>query len=150
VAAGTAVAVFVCLIAGLGGAVQAAIMGRFGERIGVVEAVAFSSVVTTLVALATVLVARQSLAGVSEGFRAPPWLWVGGVMSALIVFAVALGPPRIGTTTTIALIIAGNLVMAAVIDRFGFFGLEKIGFTPARIAGIVLLAVGAALTLYRR
>ncbi len=147
--AGAAGAVFVCVVAGLAGAIQAALMGRFGERIGVVEAVAFSSVVTTLVAFTAVLVIRQSVSGVAEGLRAPPWLWLAGVMSALIVFAVALGPPRIGTTTTIALIIAGNLVMATVIDRFGLFGLEQIGLSGVRVLGIVLLGVGAALTLYR-
>ena len=147
--AGAAGAVFVCVVAGLAGAIQAALMGRFGERIGVVEAVAFSSVVTTLVAFTAVLVVRQSVSGVAEGLRAPPWLWLAGVMSALIVFAVALGPPRIGTTTTIALIIAGNLVMATVIDRFGLFGLEQIGLSGVRVLGIVLLGVGAALTLYR-
>ena len=148
-AAGSAVAVVVCLVAGLAGAIQAALMGRFGERIGVVEAVAFASVVTTLTAFTAVLVVRQGVAGVAEGLRAPPWLWLAGVMSALIVFAVALAPPRIGTTTTIGLIIAGNLVMAAVVDRFGLFGLERIGLSPLRVLGIVLLSVGAALTLYR-
>ena len=147
--AGSAVAVVVCLVAGIAGGIQAAFMGRFGERIGVVEAVAFASVVTTLTAFTAVLVVRQGVAGVAEGLRAPPWLWLAGVMSALIVFAVALGPPRIGTTTTIGLIIAGNLVMAAVVDRYGLFGLERIGLSPLRVLGIVLLGVGAALTLYR-
>ncbi len=142
-------AVVVCVVAGLAGAIQAALMGRFGERIGVVEAVAFASVVTTLVAFTAVLVVRQSVSGVVDGLHAPPWLWLAGAMSAFIVFAVALGPPRIGTTTTIALIIAGNLVMATVIDRFGLFGLEPIGLNWVRVLGIALLGVGAALTLYR-
>ncbi len=145
----TAVAVAVCFVAGLGGAIQAGLMGRFGQHIGVVEAVAFASVVTMIVAFSAVLVARQSVSGVVEGLRAPPWLWLAGVMSAVIVFAVALAPPRIGTTTTIGLIIAGNLVMAAVIDRYGLFGLERIGLSPVRVLGIALLGLGAALTLYR-
>jgi transporter family-2 protein len=149
VAGATTAAVLVCVVAGLAGAVQAAVMGRFGERIGVVEAVAFASVVTTLVALTSLVVVRQSVSGFADGLRAPPWMWLAGVMSAFIVFAVALGPPRIGTTTTIALIIAGNLVMAALIDRYGLFGLDRIGLSPVRVLGIVLLAVGAGLTLYR-
>jgi len=143
------VAVVVCLVAGLAGAVQAAVMGRFGERIGVVEALAFASLVTTAITLATLVAVRQSLGGIAEGIRSPVWMWSAGLMSAFIVFAIALGPPRIGTTTTIALVIAGNLVMAAIVDQFGLFGLERIGMTPVRIAGIVLLAVGAGLTLYR-
>jgi len=149
VSGGATVAILVCLVAGLAGAVQAAVMGRFGERIGVVEALAFASVVTMTLAVATLLVVRQSLAGLAEGARSPVWMWSAGLMSALIVFAIALGPPRIGTTTTIALVIAGNLVMAAIVDQLGLFGLEKIGLTPVRLLGIALLAVGAALTLYR-
>lgn len=148
-AGGTVVAVVICLVAGLAGALQAAFMGRFGERIGVVEAVAFASVVTMLVAFTALLAVRQTVTGVGEGLRAPPWLWLAGAMSAFIVFALALAPPRIGTTTTIALLIAGNLVMAAVIDRFGLFGLERIGLSGIRVLGIVLLGVGSALTLYR-
>lgn len=148
-AAGTVVTVLICLVAGLGGAIQAALMGRFGERIGVVEAVAFASVVTMLVAFASVIAVRQTVSGVVEGLRAPPWLWLAGLMSAFIIFALALAPPRIGTTTTIGLLIAGNLVMAAVIDRYGLFGLERIDLSPVRVLGIVLLGVGSALTLYR-
>ena len=147
--AATTVAVVVCLVAGLAGAVQAAVMGRFGERIGVVEALAFASVVTTTLAVATLVVVRRSLDGLVEGARSPLWMWSAGLMSAFIVFAIALGPPRIGTTTTIALVIAGNLVMAAIVDQFGLFGLERIGLTPVRLLGIALLAVGAALTLSR-
>ena len=147
---GTVTAVAICLIAGLAGAGQAAIMGRFGARIGVVEAVAFASLVTMAVAVGTALVIRQTAGWLGEGLRAPPWMWTAGIMSAFIVFAVALAPPRIGTTTTIALVIAGNLVAAAVIDRFGWFGLEQIGLTPVRVLGILLLGVGAALTLVRQ
>jgi transporter family-2 protein len=149
VGTGSALAVFVCVVAGLGGGVQAAVMGRFGERIGVIEAVAFSSLVTTALALAVLLAARQTASGLGDGLRVPPWMWVGGVMSGLIVFAIALSPPRIGTTTTVSLVIAGNLVAAAVIDRFGLFGLERIGLSPLRILGLVLLALGSALTLVR-
>ncbi|MBD0291402.1 MAG: DMT family transporter [Thermoleophilia bacterium] len=146
---GAPAAVLVCLAAGFAGAVQAAVMGRFGERIGVVEALAFAALVTATVALASLALARQSLSGLLEGARSPVWMWSAGVMSAFIVFAVALGPPRIGTTTTIALIITGNLTMAAVVDRYGLFGLDRIGLTPVRMLGLLLLAVGAALTLYR-
>jgi transporter family-2 protein len=141
--------VFVCVLAGLGAGVQAAVQGKFGERIGVVESVAFSSIVTTVVTLAVVLAARQSVSGIGEGFRVPPWLWLGGVMSGLVIFALALAPPRIGTTATVALVIGANLIAAAVIDRFGWFGLERIGLSPVRLLGLALLAVGAALTLYR-
>ena len=39
--------------------------------------------------------------------------------------------------------------MAVVIDRYGLFGLSRIGVSWTRVAGIALLAAGAALTLHR-
>ena len=39
--------------------------------------------------------------------------------------------------------------MGAVIDRFGLFGVDQIAISPARAAGIVLLGIGAALSLVR-
>jgi uncharacterized membrane protein YdcZ (DUF606 family) len=43
--------------------------------------------------------------------------------------------------------IAGQLVMAAVIDRSGLFGSERIGLGWPRLTGLALLALGAALSL---
>jgi len=57
--------------------------------------------------------------------------------------------PRIGTTATIALLVAGQLVAGTVIDRFGLFGFERIALSGPRVLGIALLAAGAALTLKR-
>jgi bacterial/archaeal transporter family-2 protein len=147
---GSAAAVALCAIGGLGGAVQAAIMGRFGERIGVVEAFAFSTLVTAGISLAALLIARQSLAGYADGLRSPVWLWTAALMSAIIVAALTFASPRIGTTATIAILVAGNLVMAAAIDQFGWFGIDKIPLAWPRVLGLVLLALGAALTLWRR
>jgi transporter family-2 protein len=150
VSPGSAAAVALCAIGGLGGAVQAAIMGRFGDRIGTVEAFAFSTAVTAGISLAALLVARQSLAGYAAGLRSPLWLWTGALMSAIIVAGLTFASPRIGTTATIAILVAGNLVMAAAIDQFGWFGLDKIPLTWPRVLGLVLLALGAAFTLWRR
>ena len=79
----------------------------------------------------------------------PAWLWIGGVMSVFIVFAITVGPPRIGVTATVATVIAGNLVSAAIIDRFGLFGVPRVGLAWPRVLGFVLLALGAGLTLKR-
>ena len=67
----------------------------------------------------------------------------GRVLGAFIVLSITLAAPRIGTFATLALIITGQLVVGTVIDRYGLFGLKQIPFTPYRIAGIILLAVGA-------
>ena len=144
---GSGVAASMALVAGVLGSVQVAIMGRFGDRIGSFEALAFSTVVTALVAAAALLLTRQSFDGFEAALRSPAWLWLGGLCGAFIVLAVTVSGPRIGTAATIALLITGQLVMGAAIDRFGLFGLERIPLTSTRIVGLLLLAIGAALTL---
>ena len=124
-------------------------MGELGGRVGIVPAVAFSTLVSVVIGIAALLVARGSLAPIGDVLREPAWLWVGGALSVFIVLAVTVGPPRIGTAATIGLVVAGNLAMGAVVDRFGLFGLDQIGLSWPRVLGILLLAVGAALSLHK-
>jgi transporter family-2 protein len=124
-------------------------MGELGERVGIVPAVALSVIVAFLCGIAALLVWERSFSGVRAALHEPAWLWIGGLMSIFIVFAVTVGPPRIGVTATVALVIAGNLLSAAVIDRYGLFGQDVISIDRWRLLGLLLLAVGAALTLSR-
>jgi transporter family-2 protein len=68
-------------------------------------------------------------------------------MSVYIVLAITIATPRIGVAATIGLVIAGNLVMAAAIDRWGLLGQDEIPMTWQRLLGLALLAAGSALTL---
>ncbi|MDX6409668.1 MAG: bacterial/archaeal transporter family-2 protein [Gaiellaceae bacterium] len=145
----TGVAVALAVAAGLAGAVQAAVMGELGERVGVFPALAFSGVVAVVIGLALLLVARQSFRGLADVARQPVWLWSGGALSVLIILAITVASPRIGLAATIAIIIAFNLGVAALSDRFGWFGFEQISITWTRALGLVLLGAGAALSLYK-
>ena len=145
----TSVAVGLAILAGLAGSVQVAVMGRFGDRIGVVEALAFATCVQLVLSLAILLVARLGTGELVDAFRAPPWMWLGGVMGLMVVFTITFAQPRIGATATIGILIAGQLVMGAIIDRLGLFGVDQIGISWPRALGIGLLGVGAALSLVR-
>ena len=57
-------------------------------------------------------------------------------MSVFIIFAITVGPPRIGVAATIGIVIAGNLVSAAAIDRYGLFGQEVIPLDRWRLLGL--------------
>ena len=145
----TSAAVALAIAAGLAGSVQVAVMGRFGGRVGVLEALAFSTAVQLVIALTILLIARTGFGGLGGVFRTPAWMWIGGLMGATVVFSITFAQPRIGATATIGILIAGQLVMGALIDRFGWFGVDQISLSPARMIGIVLLGIGAALSLVR-
>ena len=145
----TAFAAVIAAAAGLGGAVQIAVQGRLGDRVGSLEAMATASLIGAALALVVLLVARRSLAGIGDAAGSPKWMLVGGVMSALIILAITVAGPRIGVVATTAFLIAAQFALAAVIDRYGWFGVDRIGFTWTRVLGLGLLVVGAALTLRR-
>jgi transporter family-2 protein len=150
VSGATAAAASLALVAGLAGSIQVAVMGRFGQRIGTFEALAANLALSTLIATTVLLVLRQSLAGFGEALRSPWWYWVGGGgMGVVVVLTITIVTPRIGATATIGLLIAGQLAMGVAIDRYGWFGLDRVPLTWPRALGVLLLAAGALLALRR-
>ena len=145
----TGVAASFAFVAGLGGAVQVAVQGRLGDRIGSLEALACAVVVGAAAAILILLVARRNLDGLRAGFTGPKWMLLGGLMSALIVLSITVAGPRIGIVATTALLIVGQFSLATLIDRFGWFGVQQVPLSVSRVLGLVLLAAGAALTLKR-
>jgi len=145
----TAFAAVLAATAGLAGAVQIAVQGRLNERVGSIDAAATASVIGAALALVVILVARRSLAGVGDAVAGPKWQLLGGAMSICIILAITIAGPRIGVVATSAFLIAAQFALAAVIDRYGWFGVERVAFSWARVLGIGFLIVGAALTLRR-
>jgi bacterial/archaeal transporter family-2 protein len=145
----TGLAAMLAITAGLFGAVQVAVMGKLGERIGSLEAVMVAAIVTGLLVLPVLVVARQGVGGLGETLSQPWWMLTGGALGAFIVLSITIAGPKIGTTAVVGLLIAGQLVAATLIDRYGWFGFDRVALDWPRVLGIVLLAAGAALTLRR-
>lgn len=124
-------------------------MGELGERVGIAPALAFAVGVSLVCALGVLIAWERSFAGARSAAEQPWWLWLGGVMSVFIVLAITVATPRIGVAATIGVVIAGNLVSAALIDRYGLFGQDVIPIDRWRLLGLLLLAAGAALSLTR-
>jgi transporter family-2 protein len=141
------VSVVISVLAGLATALQVAILAELSSRIGVVGTIAFSTAVSGLVGVTTLLVARRSLAEGLAALSQPPWLWISGLLGIYVVGAMAVAGARIGTTSTVAILIAGQFAMGAVIDQFGLVGAHRIPLGSSRVVGILLLAGGAALSL---
>jgi bacterial/archaeal transporter family-2 protein len=99
-----------------------------------------------LVGFATVVGSRASTGSLGQ---MPGWAWLGGVLGAIYVASVTMLGPRLGGMTMVALVIAGQLIVALVVDRFGILGYPQIAVTPTRLLGAVLLLVGALLVVRR-
>jgi bacterial/archaeal transporter family-2 protein len=123
---GSALATVLAITAGLAGSVQVAVMSRLGERIGVGEALGFATLVSAALAFVGLLLVRRSVSGHERALHQPWWVLSGGAFGLFIVFTVTYAGPRIGVAATVGILIAGQLVMGAVIDRWVLFGSERI------------------------
>lgn len=92
--------------------------------------------------VATLLVARgwPDRAG-----DAPWWVWIGGLLGAFYVLGSIVTAPKLGATTLVALILAGQAIASLLVDHYGWVGFDEHPVSALRIAGVVLLAGGVAL-----
>ena len=141
--------VLLAVVAGVAGSVQVAVMSKLGDRVGVFGALAWATMLTALLAVTLMLVARQGFGEFAAAARQPVWLWTGALMSLVIVLAITVAGSRIGVIATISILLAGQFAAGAAIDRWGLFGADRIAVGWSRVVGIVLLAIGAGLTLKR-
>lgn len=136
------------VVAALGGgliAVQAPVNARLRVAVGSPLLSATISFVIGTAILMVAVMATDGFGGLAHSGRAPWWAWVGGLAGAVLVTATLIAVPRLGATTTFVAVISGQVAVAAVIDRFGWFGLPTRVFTPGRLVAIVLMVIALLL-----
>ena len=134
----------VAAISGVAMAVQGTINSSLSQKTSILSATLVVHIIGTLVALASVLAWRAPL--LKYNWSSVPWyLYLGGILSVLIVGLVAASIPKIGVCNATTAIIIGQVSMAVLIDHFGWFGISRVPWTPSQLLGIALFAAGAKL-----
>lgn len=75
----------------------------------------------------------------------PAYAWFGGAYGAVYVAVAAFAAPRIGLASLITIGIAGQIVMALLLDHVGALGLPKDPVSLLKVAGAVLVIAGVVL-----
>lgn len=102
-------------------------------------------VLTALIIVAGIAVARHH-APQASAFSQVPWFgYLGGVLSVGIIAGVAYAFPRTGAGLGVALIVSAQLVAALALDHFGWFEMKRVPADWVRLLGAVLLIVGTRL-----
>jgi len=133
------------LLAGAGIAVQLPMTAVISQRIGLAQAL-FLVTLTGLVTLALVLI----LGGGHRltGWRSLPWIVVlAGPIGIGAMGAIAFAIPRIGVSSALALSIAAQLLVGAILDRTGFLGLAQQPFEWPRAIGAIAITLGTWLVV---
>lgn len=142
--------VAVVAMMGAGGlvAMQAPINSTLGKSVGTFAAASISFAVG-LAVLASIAVLFAG--GFSDVGNAGDLSWYyvvgGGLLGATYVTTVLVSVRTLGAGGVTAATIAGQLTLAVIIDRLGWFGVDERGFTLQRVLGIALLALGTLLVV---
>lgn len=141
------VAVVAMVAAGGLVALQAPVNSVLGKTVGTFAAASISFAVGLAVLVCITLLFTEGFGQVS-GVADLRWYYLtGGLLGAAYVTTVLVSVRALGVGGVTAATIAGQLTVAVIVDRLGWFGIEERGLTVQRIAGIALLAAGTFLVV---
>lgn len=72
----------------------------------------------------------------------PKFFLTGGIMGALITWTVIKSMEALGPAKAVMLIVIAQLIVAYVIEIFGFFGVEKQDFSLRKCFGAIIAIIG--------
>lgn len=135
------------LLAGMGIAAQGGINAQLRSVVGnPVMATLISFLVGTIVIVIYLgLFERSSFSSLSQLKTMPFYKWSGGIIGALYVCSVIILAPKIGAANMLGLIVAGQMILAIILDHFGLLGFAQHSVNLYRALGTILLIMGVIL-----
>jgi bacterial/archaeal transporter family-2 protein len=125
------------LAGGVALGIQAVVNGGLGRKVGAIEGSFISFLVGTAGLFFVVLFfGKGNILAISQ---VPKWQLIGGLLGALSVFVIVLVVPKIGVTSVLISVIAGQILIGLIIDHFGLFGSRSIPIDYKNAIAILLL-----------
>jgi transporter family-2 protein len=134
------------LLAGFGLPVQAGINAQLARSMNHPAQAAFVNfAVGTIALIIYSLALRLPIPTSATLAQAPLWAWTGGLLGAFFVAAGTIIAPRLGGTLMVSVLVAGQMMVALVLDHFGLIGYQVRPLNLWRITGALLLLAGVML-----
>jgi transporter family-2 protein len=131
-------------------AFQPPVNAQLARTTGVIGATFISSVISTAILTVVLVVAGGGFGELRPAAGVPLVHLTGGIIGAIVIVGLAASVGRLGAGGVFAATICGQLlVSAAVIDRFGLAGVDRVGLSAARLAGVALVIAGTLLITLR-
>ena len=73
------------------------------------------------------------------------WQWSGGVLGGVYLIALVALTPRLGVATFLACAVAGQMLVALLLDHFGLLGFPVHSISAVRLLGVLCLLLGVVL-----
>ena len=135
------------VLSGCLSAVVGAILASLGQVIG-----SAIQATTVLFAIATVVMIvfcciNGSVVKIKRAFTtdAPWWIWMGGILGAIIVYGNAWLIPLIGVSVFMMALLIGQFLLSLFMERNGWLGAPKKHISWVQITGILIMLAGVFL-----
>ena len=140
--------IFLIILIGLAGGVAVGLQGPMAsmitQKLGVFESVFIVHLGGALFALVPLLVLGSRL----EEWRSVPWYALGtGIFGLVVIGAISYMIPRVGVAGAVTAIVAGQLLVSAALDHFGWLGASERLLDAPRLFGLAVVLVGVWLTV---
>ena len=141
--------IFLIILIGLAGGIavglQSPMASMITQRLGVFESVFIVHLGGAVLALIPLLVFGG---GKLAQWRSLPWYALGASVFGLVVISsISYMIPRVGVALALIILLAGQLLMGAILDHFGWLGLAQHPFDLARGFGLLVVLAGVWLTV---
>ena len=128
------------VLAGAAMSLQGVWNTRLSSRVGLYESNLFvQGIAFALSVLAVLFLGKGNFSALADVNKL--YLF-GGVLGIVITITVMLAIKGMGPTVAISVILIAQLLVAALIDAFGWFGSEKIPFGWQKYLGLGLMIAG--------
>jgi transporter family-2 protein len=133
------------LLSGVAVGLQSPLASMITQRLGAIESIFIIHLGGTLmISLPLIFIGGGNLGN----WRSLPWYALGaGAMGLIVVGGVSFMIPRIGVAASITMIIAGQLLISAVLDHYGLLGVHIRHMDLQRALGLLIVFIGALLTV---
>jgi len=116
--------------------------GEVARQLSSVMNAALVSFAVGTVALLVIVLAQRDLPTL-QGLRGITWWhWSSGLLGVFLIATAAFAAPRVGASLFMALLLAEQLLMALVLDHYGWAGYRQASISLSKVGGIVLVFLG--------
>lgn len=136
--------ILIGLAGGLAIGLQSPMASMISQRLGTFESVFIVHLGGAVIALIPMLILGSKL----TQWKSLPWYTLGaGFFGLGVIAAISFMIPRIGVAPALIILLAGQLLMGALLDHFGWLGLAQRPLDGARVIGLGVVMLGVWLTV---
>ncbi len=142
--------VFIIILVGLAGGLavglQSPLASMLTQRLGFLESIFIVHIGGAIFSLLPLLI--LSGGGRLGQWRSAPWYALGaGFFGLVVIAAISFTIPRVGVVAAITTVVAGQILMSAVLDNFGWLGASVRPLDAPRLLGLAVVMLGVWLTV---